>query len=277
MKITVLVENTSNTDLIAEHGLSFFIEYEDKKILLDAGTTDAFYKNAMQMNVSFDDLDAAVLSHGHYDHSGGFEALFENYKGIKVYAQISAMDSYYSGSGGLHEIGIPKEVKRYHENFILIDGMKEILNGVFLIPHTTENLDKIGDKAQLYKIVSGEILPDDFAHEQSLVFDTPKGIIIFNSCSHGDVENIMREVKDAFKGKRIYAYIGGFHMKGKVNGREICTFSDDEIDSLCDAVKRENMEWIYTGHCTGIQGVCELQKRLGEKVQVLTTGLKFDF
>ncbi|MCD7806939.1 MAG: MBL fold metallo-hydrolase, partial [Lachnospiraceae bacterium] len=74
--ITVLIENTATGTLTCEHGLSLLIQYADKRILLDAGSTNAFCQNADAMGVSLTDLDAYVLSHGHYDHSGGFEELF---------------------------------------------------------------------------------------------------------------------------------------------------------------------------------------------------------
>ena len=72
MKVQILIENTTNSNLIAEHGLSIFIEYKDKKILLDAGTTSAFIDNAKNMGVDISSADFCVLSHGHYDQSGGF-------------------------------------------------------------------------------------------------------------------------------------------------------------------------------------------------------------
>ncbi len=287
MKITVLIENTSIDNFISEHGLSFLIEYEDMRILLDAGTTDAFMRNADKMGVDLTNLDFAVLSHGHYDHSGGFEALFERNKNVKVYARKEAFGTFLSGSGGeIHEIGIPNNVLKYRERFAEengaegidgaeeVSGATEVAEGVFLIPHNTPDLYKIGEKSRLYRKEGETVFPDDFVHEQSLVFDTEKGLIIFNSCSHGGVENIIREVKEACR-KKVYAYVGGFHMKGKANGQEVCAFSKEEVDRLCNAIKEQGIEFIYTGHCTGEQGLLELQKRLGTVIYPLTTGMFF--
>lgn len=277
MRVTVLIENTSENELICEHGLSLLIEYNGRTILLDAGSTEAFYENARVLGLSLEKVDVCVLSHGHYDHSGGFGILLQNNKKIKIYAQKSVMNPYYSGNNNVHEIGIPENVRAYKDRFELVDGALEIIEGVCLVPHSSKDLDKIGARSRLYKKEQDKMIPDDFAHEQSLVFDTGKGLIVFNSCSHGGVENILREAKEACGGKRIYAYIGGLHMKGKANGEEICTFTEDEVDALCNVIRDEQIKYVYTGHCTGLVGLNKMKERLGDIVQALTTGLQFEF
>ena len=79
MQIKVLMENTSvRPDLICEHGLSLYLEVCGRKILFDAGQTDAFAENAAKMGVDLKKVDAAILSHGHYDHGGGMLRFLEN-------------------------------------------------------------------------------------------------------------------------------------------------------------------------------------------------------
>ncbi|MCD8084005.1 MAG: MBL fold metallo-hydrolase [Clostridiales bacterium] len=276
IRITVLIENTSPGTLACEHGLSLFIEYAVKRILLDAGSTDAFCENADAMGISLTGLDAYVLSHGHYDHSGGFGKIFLRDPAAKVYARKEALDIYLSASGGMHEISVPQHVASHRDRFILVNGIREILPGIILVPHSTKKLDQIGEKSGLYKKRGGQIVPDDFIHEQSLVIDAPKGLVIFNSCSHAGAANIIREASEACGQKPVYAYVGGLHMKGKKDGKEICAFSDVEIDSLCDVFRQEDIEQIYTGHCTGAPGFEELRSRLGDRVRRLTTGLQFE-
>ncbi len=276
MKVTVLIENTSHGNLKCEHGLSLLIQQEDRKILLDAGSSEQFSENAKALHISFDDLNACVLSHGHYDHSGGFEAVFRENARVKVYARKSVVENYYSGSGGLHEIGVPENVLAHGDRFVFVDGVQEIFPGVYLVPHSLPGLDKIGEKSKLYKKVKGEIVPDDFSHEQSLVFDTEKGLIVFNSCSHGGVKKIIREVKMTCGDKPICAYVGGLHMKGKRGGEEICAFSEEEVDDLCGAIREAEITQVYTGHCTGLPGLEKLRERLGASVHSLSTGMRFE-
>ena len=278
MKVTVLIENTTCRDeLVCEHGLSLLIEANDKKILLDAGSSEAFYKNAMLMGVDLSDIDTCVLSHGHYDHSGGFTAIFENNGSVTVYVAKNALLDYYSGSGTMHDISVPKDVRNQSDRFVCAEGFAEIYKGIYLVPHSTNGLESIGARTSLYKCVDGNILPDDFMHEQSLVYDTEKGLIIFNSCSHGGVMNIVNEVRAACNNKPVYAYIGGLHMKGKEAGQEICIFSDNEIDELCKYISDMQIKYVYTGHCTGSVAMTKLTDRLGsECLKRLTTGLVFE-
>lgn len=277
MKITVLIENTTENELVCEHGLSLFIEHNGRKILLDAGSTDNFYNNAEKLGIVPESADICVLSHGHYDHSGGFSAVLERNADLRVYAQKTAFGNYMSGNGGLHGIGIPENVLQYKDRFVAADGFLQLADGIFLVPHSTKGLESIGARTKLYKCCGEEIMPDDFSHEQSLVFDTEKGLVIFNSCSHGGVSNIVPEVKAVCGNKSVYAYIGGLHIKGTKDGQDICTLSDSEFDSLCGFISAEGIKYVYTGHCTGSEGLKKMQERLGtDVVHALTTGLCFE-
>lgn len=77
LKITTLIENMpdSKGELICEHGLSLQIEFRGKRILFDTGQTGDFLKNAEKLKKSMQDLDMIIISHGHYDHSGGVPKL----------------------------------------------------------------------------------------------------------------------------------------------------------------------------------------------------------
>ncbi|MCD7838730.1 MAG: MBL fold metallo-hydrolase [Clostridiales bacterium] len=273
--VTVLVENTTNSALRCEHGLSLLIEWRGWRILLDAGQSSLFLENADALGLSLAGLDACVLSHGHYDHAGGFGVLLRRDPTAQVYAQRTVFAPHLSGSGGrVHDIGVPPAVAEQRERFLPVEGRAEILPDVYLVPHSTANLAQIGAKGKLYRQAGNEILPDDFSHEQSLILDTERGLILFNSCSHGGAANILREAREAL-GKPVYAYIGGLHLKGRRDGREICALSQAEMEELCGAFRRENVRHIYTGHCTGAPGLELLRQGLGERVHTLTTGLRF--
>ncbi len=207
---------------------------------------------------------------------GGFERIFLADPSARVYARRGVFDTYLSASGGMHEIGMPKNVAAYRDRFITADGAEEILPEIFLVPHSTEELYKIGKRSGLYKMWGSKLTYDDFAHEMSLAANTEDGLVIFNSCSHAGAANIIREVKEVCGQKRVRAYVGGLHMKGTKDGKEICVFSDAEIDDLCAVLEREEIGEIYTGHCTGAAGFEKLRARLGSRVHRLSTGLRFE-
>ena len=273
IKVTVLMENTTDEGYECEHGLSLYIETDSKNILLDSGQTDLFLQNAGELMTCPEEADFCVLSHGHYDHSGGFKALLDKNNELKIYAMKGFDGDYYSGNGGMHYIGLSKELlNTYIDNFITVDSFSKIDEGIYLVPHTTKNLEKIGKRAKLYIKDSDEYVPDNFAHEMSLVIDTIKGLVIFNSCSHSGLENILQEVKEALPGKRVYGFFGGLHMKGKEGDNEICTFTDEELDKFAENVVKEGIEVLYTGHCTGKEGYDKLETRLPDTLFHLRTG-----
>lgn len=275
MLVKVLIENsTIDTSFVAEHGLSLYIEEEGRAYLLDAGQSGVFMENAEKMGADLGEVSFAVLSHGHYDHAGGFGDFLEKYPDKKLYAMEAAKEKYYSTSGGsLHEIGIPENVyPAYEESFFFVDAAVQIGEGIYLIPHSTGELERIGERSGLYKGVGEDILPDDFAHEVSLVFDTEKGLVVFNSCAHGGLLTILKEVQAYLPDKELYAFFGGLHMKGVRDGEEICTFSEEEIQKLADAVHSMGLKKIYTGHCTGAPGYELLKKYLPSVVNAMATG-----
>lgn len=274
MKITVLIENILTEGLSCEHGLSLLIEHGNKAYLLDAGQTDAFMDNAIELGVDLSNVNTAILSHGHYDHAGGFAGFLDKYQDVKVYAMKGITEDYLSSKGGMHSIGMPCDVYPVHKDrFVMIDGVCRIDEEVYLIPHNTLGLDKIGERAGLYRKENDTIVPDDFAHELSLVFDVRGGFVIFNSCSHGGICNIISEVKKTLGNRKILAFVGGLHMMGTQNGEEICTFSDEEIKNIADFLKDNEVESLYIGHCTGLIGYDKLIKEFGsDKVHYLNTG-----
>ena len=123
---------------------------------IDSGSTESFFDNAKALNVSLTDLNLCVLSHGHYDHSGGYGAPFKANPDIMVYARKSALNHYYSGIGEMHEIGIPENVLEYSDRFILVDGIRQISDNIYLVPHDVEGLSEIGKKAKLLSFLMGK-------------------------------------------------------------------------------------------------------------------------
>ncbi len=264
MIIKVLIENTTDSELKSEHGLSLYIEYKDKRILLDAGSTESFAENAADMGVDLKAVDLAFLSHGHYDHGGGFGAFIKANDCAPVYAMENALESYASASGGnMHEIGVPKVVREVLQGrLVKVKGVARVAEGITVVPHSTPGLTQIGERAGLYREKESEWVPDDFTHEMSVVFETPDGLVICNSCSHGGLQNIVEEVKAVFPGCKVLAYVGGLHMKGNKDGEEICTFTAEEVKALTDFIKAEGIQMLITGHCTGAPAIELLNEKL---------------
>lgn len=271
MRITVLVENTGPSEFKIEHGLSLYIEFNDKKYLLDAGPSDSFFKNAHALSIDLDCVDKAVLSHGHYDHGDGFMVFLNQYKDKVVYGAKNIFDDYYSGSGGsVHYIGLSSKLKQMKNRFNTISKDTKIDEKIYLILDDVSNTKEIGVQKKLYKKVDDVLQPDNFDHELSLVFDTPKGLVICNSCSHAGLESIVDNIKKRLN-KPVYAYVGGLHMKSTKNHIETSSFTEEQIQNLCIFIEK-NIQYVLTGHCTGNVSYDLLKKYLKDRIDFLTTG-----
>ncbi len=269
VKITVLSENTGCDDCPGEHGLSLFIESGNSKILLDAGQSSLFYENAVRLGINLAEVDIAVLSHSHYDHADGFEQFFKINSKARLYVREESGERYYA----LHEDGMkyigPKKgmFDRYRDRIVFVkDACYSINNdNIFLVSHNSENLSEIGEKNNLFKMENNhEMVPDDFAHEQSMVVDSPNGLLIFNSCSHAGPDNILREVTETLHNHKVYAYIGGFHLFKS---------ADDVIMDFTDRLNGLNIDTIITGHCTGDRAYDILNGALGDKIVKMKVGM----
>lgn len=270
MKATVLVDNIQNDSLKGEWGLSIYIEYEGKKILLDVGASGLFAKNADKLDISLEDIDYAVLSHAHYDHANGMREFFRVNDKAKFYVQSACAENCYFKKWIFRKyIGIPKGIlEEYPDRMEYASGNYVITEGVSLIPHSTKGLDAIGRRESMYQKRKNGWKPDDFSHEQSLVFDTSQGLVIFNSCSHGGAVNIIHEVAAAFPNKKVAALIGGFHIYNK---------SEAEVRELARKIKETGIQYICTGHCTGEKAYRILKEELGDVVHQLKVGLVMEF
>jgi 7,8-dihydropterin-6-yl-methyl-4-(beta-D-ribofuranosyl)aminobenzene 5'-phosphate synthase len=273
MKLIALIENKSNSELTGEHGLAVYIEYNGKHYLLDTGASDHFVDNAAKLGVDLSMIDTAILSHSHYDHSGGYNGFFDKNNKANVYVRKEAKELCYAKIGPFKRyIGIPKGIlDKYADRFIYVHEDYKIDEGVWLISHKTDNLEVRGKKAHMYRMTKNRLKPDDFHHEQSLVFETADGLVILNSCSHGGIDNIVEEVKATFQGKKVLAVIGGFHLMG-LTGTSSMNTKAEEVESLGNRLVEFGVKHIYTCHCTGDPAYKILKKTLGERVEYFSTG-----
>lgn len=267
MNIRILIDNETKNTLVPEWGLAVFIEYEGHKILLDTGASGQFLQNAKEMGIDLHQVEFGVLSHAHYDHADGMGAFFEENTAAPFYLRVGSDENCWSGSGAeRHYIGIKKGLlAQYKDRLRYVGGDYAVVPGVYLLPHKTPHMEQIGRKADLYVQIRGGWRPDAFTHEQSLVFDTERGLVIFNSCSHGGADNIIRETAETFPDKKIYAMLGGFHLFRS---------TDDEIRAFAKRVRDTGIEQIYTGHCTGQRALEILREELGDCVRQIYTGME---
>ena len=249
MRIVTLMENTScREDLCCEHGLSLYLETETQKILFDAGQSGAFADNAEKLGIDLSKMDFAVLSHGHYDHSGGLGRFLEVNQTAPVYVSQHAFEPHYSANG---YIGMDPGLKA-SEQIRYVAEETTLAEGV-----TLYQLEKAPtDTAGLQMEENGERKPDDFRHEQYLMIEEQGKRILLSGCSHKGILQIV----EAFRPDIL---IGGFH------------FMKIESEEVLETAAKKLLEYdtvYYTGHCTGQPQYACLKSLMGDKLHYLATG-----
>ena len=270
MRVTILADNLDGGSLKGEWGLSHLIEYGDKIVLLDAGLSGLFAENANKLSIDLETVDFAVLSHAHDDHANGFDTFFEVNSHAPLYIAKGCHEYCYDlVDGHYNYAGIPRGILRRHaDRIIRAEADMMIYDGIRLLGHSTPGLDKLGLAENMY-LKRGPLgyVPDDFRHEQSLIFEQDDGVVVFNSCSHAGADNSVNEAMLAYPDQKIKAMIGGFHLFNK---------SDDYVRAFAQRLGSTGVESIYTGHCTGDRAMTILREELGDIVHGFRTGLVFE-
>ena len=271
MKITVLIENSVGVlipqGLAGEHGLSVWIEHEGHKILFDTGQTGKVVENALRLGVNLKEAEAIVLSHGHYDHTGGLKAVLEFInKPIPVYAHPDIFSLHCVSSPVDRYIGIPfckEELEGLGANFKWIKKPTEIFPGIWLsgeIPRKT-TFEKIDES--MYIKEGDKKLPDPILDDMSLFMKIPKGLVVILGCAHSGVINIIEHAKEVTGEEKIFAVIGGTHLGPA---------SSKQLEETLIRLAQMEVSLIAANHCTGLSVASKFREIFGSKFRFATTG-----
>lgn len=280
MKLLTLIENTAASEkLYTEHGLSFYIEHKGSSILFDSGASGLFAKNAKRMLIDLKRLDAAVLSHNHACHAGGFDALLGYQPGIKIYAKKDVLKGSYKKAGIFR---IPAGMSReYFEkragNFVLFNNFQQLAEGMFLM--SCEVFDDYFYDSSLLMKRNGKFCEDDYSHELFMVVfptgETEDGYVIISSCSHNGIVNILNTARKTWEGVPVLGFAGGIHLTSNNGKKLLCSY--DEIESIAEEIKEMDIGPIYLCHCVGQKGYERFKIHLGDQVQYLRAGEELEF
>ncbi len=273
MKIITLIENTEgNAGCISAHGLSFYAEVNGHKLLLDLGPSADTLENAHTLGIDLTKAEFVILSHGHYDHSGGIIPFIRMGCKAKIYMQSAACGDFYADDGPdapgerYRYIGIDKQIPG-NEGVVLLDGDHNVCEGVelFTVKRRTHELP-FTNKRLLMK--SGdELVRDEFKHEQFLVLKENGMSVLMGGCAHNGILSIMDSYTEKY-GNPPDVVISGFHLMKKT------PYRDDQIKEIEDIASRlkEYPTRFYTCHCTGVEAYDIMKKIMGEKVAYVHSG-----
>ena len=274
LTITVLIEDRAGTSgLESEHGLSLLLEKDGRSWLFDTGQSGAPAANARRLGVDLAAVEGVILSHGHYDHTGGLAAVLEAAGPKKVYAHPGIFRPRYSlrKQGKSRRIGIPQgrsALEREGADFSLGREWREIAPGVHLSgeipqaaePGTGEPFLAIREKIRLRR--------DLFVDEHFLLVETGGGLVMVNGCCHSGLINSLRHARCFRTQAGIRAVVGGFHLRSA---------PVPDLERIAGSLEEFNPGLIAAGHCTGEKAEKFLAERFGERFRSLSTGMKLVF
>lgn len=278
MRIINLIENTKgNEECLYEHGLSFYIETPKHKIIVDMGATDKFIYNSEKLGVNLEDVDMCVLSHGHYDHSGGILGLYEVNKNACLLMNNLAGEDYYhvyydENGNYVSEryIGIDKRILnlpnvRMIESDITLDEEISVFTGV--------KGRRLWPKGNLVlKVKKNNVFyQDEFEHEQYLVIKEGNNSVLVSGCAHNGILNILDRYKEIYDEYPNYV-ISGFHMMNKSG------YSVEDIEIIketANELKKLGIKF-FTGHCTGEIPFEIMKEIMGERICYVHSGEYFE-
>jgi 7,8-dihydropterin-6-yl-methyl-4-(beta-D-ribofuranosyl)aminobenzene 5'-phosphate synthase len=280
--ITVLVEDTVHEPRMrAEHGLSLYIDAGGFRILFDTGASALFLGNAKQLGLRLDNLDALVLSHNHYDHTGGVEFLIDLYADVppifghpkafcQSYRKLKTGEVQQSDQQPGRAIGFPyprglADLEQRGVRLTTNRGPLKIHEDIWLSGEVARNccFEGIGESFFIDPQLSQK---DDLADDQALVLKTHKGLIVIVGCCHSGIVNTLESVRSLFPDVPLRAIVGGFHLLHANSQR---------IKKSVSYLKTLDPQVVAAGHCTGFDALCSLKKAFGKRFRTLTVGSRF--
>jgi len=249
MEIFVLTDNNPGAHTEAEHGLSYLIAFDDKKILFDTGQSDLFMRNSRIMGLDLSDVDTIVLSHGHYDHGNGLEYL----QGGKLVCHPGCF------------------IKRYRKKDLTYNGLKntkqEISQKFDLITTTTPYriTDKVIFLGEIPRLTDFESkstnflceggVPDFITDDSALALLHDKGLFVVTGCGHAGIVNTLEYAGKVTGEKRIFGIAGGFHLKE----------NDRQTKETIRYLKEHDVKHVLPSHCTALPAFRAFRKVFGSE------------
>ena len=274
IRITVLVENSVHRQgLVAEHGLSFHIQSGEHGLLFDTGQTGLAVVNAESLRLPLHQLEAVVLSHGHYDHTGGVPAMLDVVPTARIYLHPAAFENKFSRShaGPARKIGmsdcVVRAIRSQAGGFIETTTRTEIMPGIFATGEIPQ-ANTYEDTGGAFFLDAAGTHPDPLVDDQALVIDLGRSVVLLLGCAHSGVVNTLAYVRHLTGGKPVSAVIGGFHLGSANEARILQT-----IGQLRDA----QLKTLAPAHCTGWPAMAKLWQAFPDLCRPAGTGTVFEF
>jgi 7,8-dihydropterin-6-yl-methyl-4-(beta-D-ribofuranosyl)aminobenzene 5'-phosphate synthase len=271
-KVTIIVDNKAADGLLCEHGFSAWIEIAGRRLLFDTGQGAAFAGNTDKLGIDLRTVDILVLSHGHYDHTGGVSFLIARAPTAAIYAHPAATGPRYALRDGVAKpIAMPAATRTaldvHPVGIRWITRSQQLAIGLGLtgpIPRLTDFEDTGGP----FFVDANGAQPDPIADDLALWMRTERGLVVVVGCCHAGLVNTLHHALKLSGETRLHAVIGGFHLNEASEVRLARTMA--ELQGL-------GPDLIVPCHCTGEEAVERLKQTFGERVLPGFAGAAFLF
>ncbi len=271
--ITILVDNYAGDGLSAEHGLSLWIDAGSRRILLDTGQGGALAPNAEKLGIDLSMADSLVLSHGHYDHTGGVSWAIRNAPEMEVFCHPAAVVPRYGmREGESKPLGMTGESLWALESLSSrrnhwVQAVRVLFPGIGLTGYIPRQTDYENTGGAFF--LDPELRrPDPIDDDMALWIHTPEGLIMCVGCCHAGLVNTLNQALFQSGASRLRAVIGGFHLLNA---------DDSRIENTVKALRYLSPELIVPCHCTGSKAVDVMADAFGSGVRPGCSGASFTF
>jgi 7,8-dihydropterin-6-yl-methyl-4-(beta-D-ribofuranosyl)aminobenzene 5'-phosphate synthase len=276
VRAVVLCENSvyGNSGAVAEHGWSVWLETPAGAFLFDTGQGNTLLNNAVHFKIPLEEAQAILISHHHYDHTGGLLAAIRairrdpSRQSVPVYTHPDLFkDSFYESKGKRNFVGLSHTrtaLETAGAEFRLATEWREIESGLYMtgeVPRHTEY--ETGDLGAKHYGAEGQLVTDPIRDDQTVVIDTPSGLAVVLGCSHAGLINILTYISEQTGNTRFHTIMGGTHL-GPVG--------EDQVDQTIAALHEFDVQRIGVSHCTGQKVAARLAHEFGDRFFFCSVG-----
>lgn len=268
-RIVSLVDNTArrSSQMWGEHGLALWIETPAGNLLYDTGQSGTvLLHNAEKLGVDLGEMTALVISHSHYDHTGGLMEALRRRQGVPLYAHSSFFRRRYSFHGGeYHSIGLPFSQEQVESlaTLHLHDEPAEVLPGVWTTGEIRVRAECEGRSAVHFIREGDKWIHDPYDDDLSLVLQGEDALILICGCCHAGLLNTLAHVRGHFSGP-VRVVMGGLHL---------AAFDPASLAHVVEVLAEEYQGLaLYPCHCSGENAFVSMSVAFGEQVHSFPAG-----
>lgn len=282
MKVICLIENTAvNEKLFSEDGMSLFIEYQGKNYLIDTGLTGKAVDNAKRMRLPINEIDAVVITHNHFAHIGGIDAVMRHNPNAKIFLRAGARTEVFRRNGLFKSAAGAGAgfFRKYADNLILFNSFSEVTEGFYLAScEEFEDKHINPDDGYIFKDKKKNQIFDHSDESFAVIFPKKRkadGLVLIGGCFHCGAVNMLETVRQRWHEVPILAVIGGFHFSA--GNPKLLGCSAEYVTAQARGLKLSGAEKVYACHCTGFKGFDVMDETLGDRLMYFGGGEQIDF